>query len=101
MPSEHKVAQRSQLDEKRHLAVKIDDKELAVFLVGGEVLATAGRCPHANGMLARGSVCEGKVTCPWHGWTWDLRSGDCEESDELKLQRYEVRVRDDDVFVVV
>lgn len=101
MAEPHKVAQLSQLAQTPRLAVKLDQTEVALFLVDGEVLATAGRCPHANGPLHKGEVCEAKVSCPWHGWTWNLKTGECDESDELTLQRYEVRVQGDDVYVVL
>ncbi|MDB5971661.1 MAG: hypothetical protein JWQ90_4111 [Hydrocarboniphaga sp.] len=98
---EHIVGQCSQLQQQRGLAVKIDGVEIALFLENGEVLATAGRCPHANGFLHKGTVCDGKVSCPWHGWTWNLRTGECDETDDLVLPRYEVRVQGDDIYVLL
>ena len=95
----HKLAQLSQLQQTPRLPVKIGQTEIALFLVDGEVLATAGRCPHASGPLHKGQVCQTKVSCPWHGWTWDLKTGECEESDDLKLQRFDVSVQGDDVYV--
>lgn len=97
----HKVGLRSQLAENQHLAAKAGAQDIALFLVGGEVIATTGKCPHAGGPLHKGTVCAGKLSCPWHGWTYDLATGECEESDDVSLARFEVRVEGDDVFVVV
>jgi len=101
MPEAHKVAKRSELVEGRHLAATIGEQPVALFLVGDEVYATAGKCPHAGGPLHRGTVCEGVLSCPWHGWSYDLKSGECEESDDISLTCYPVRVEDDDVYVIV
>jgi nitrite reductase (NADH) small subunit len=96
-----KVAELSALTEQRTLAVKVGDKQVALFLVDGTVLATAGRCPHAAGFLHKGTVAEGKVSCPWHGWNWNLTTGACDESDELTLERYPVHVEGNDIYVVL
>lgn len=79
----------------------VSGKKIALFEVDGRVVATQGRCPHANGPLHDGEV-EGTVlTCPWHGWTFDLHSGFCEEDPELTLVRYSVRVEGDDIMVTL
>jgi nitrite reductase (NADH) small subunit len=96
-----KVARRSALAEGEPLAVQVGEQPIALFLVDGDVVATAGKCPHAGGPLHKGSVCDGKLSCPWHGWTYDLATGECEESDDITLQRFEVRVEGDDVWVLV
>ena len=101
MAEKHRLASLAQLAVTPQLAVRIDEQEIALFLVEGEVLATAGRCPHARGFLHKGSVCDGKVSCPWHGWSWNLRTGECDESDELSLPRYAVELHGDDVYVVI
>ncbi|MGQ0618921.1 MAG: Rieske (2Fe-2S) protein [Panacagrimonas sp.] len=97
----HKVGLRSQLSETQHLAAKAGTQDIAVFLVEGKLIATAGKCPHAGGPLHKGKVCAGKLSCPWHGWTYDLATGECDESDDVSLTRYEVRVEGDDILVVI
>lgn len=96
-----KVAQRSALADGKPLAVTVDEQPIALFLVEGAVVATAGKCPHAGGPLHKGSVCDGKLSCPWHGWTYDLATGECEESDDITLQRFEVQVDGDDILVTL
>lgn len=48
---------------------------MALFVDGGEVLCIQAFCPHLEGPLFQGSVVAGTVTCPWHYWRFDLRSG--------------------------
>ena len=67
----------------------------------GQVIATNGQCPHAEGPLHEGDVDGTILTCPWHGWTFDLESGACQEDDSIILERYPVRIDGDDVFVTL
>ena len=68
--------------------------EVAVFNVGGELLAVEARCLHKGGALAEGLVSDGVVTCPLHWWRYDLRSGERLGAPELRLACYPVRVVD-------
>ena len=43
-------------------------------------VAAEAFCPHMLGPLWEGTLGEGRVTCPWHRWTYDLRSGRCVDS---------------------
>jgi nitrite reductase/ring-hydroxylating ferredoxin subunit len=59
------------------LAVKIDGRQIALFQgAGGSVRACNNRCPHEGYPLCEGHVDEGGVlTCRWHNWKFDLRTG--------------------------
>ncbi|MEO6710480.1 MAG: Rieske 2Fe-2S domain-containing protein [Planctomycetota bacterium] len=48
---------------------------LALFRVDGAVICVQAFCPHLQGPLFQGSVAAGEVTCPWHLWRFDLRTG--------------------------
>lgn len=99
MAERHKVTTLSQLKAAQSLEAAVDGQPLALFLVEDRVFATTGKCPHAGGPLHQGSVCDGMLSCPWHGWTYNLETGACEESDDIVLTRYEVEVQGDDVYV--
>lgn len=79
----------------------VDGKDVAVFAVNDQFIATAGICPHADGPLHEGEVDGRLLTCPWHGWQFDLDTGVCEEDPCLTLARYEVRIEGDDILVRV
>ena len=55
--------------------VLVGERPVAVANVDGTVLAVDGTCPHAGGPLGDGVLDGGVLTCPWHGWGWDLRTG--------------------------
>jgi len=52
-------------------------RKVAVFRCGGTLSAMDGTCPHRGGPLGEGTVAGGIVTCPWHGWRFDAKSGAC------------------------
>lgn len=70
------------------------DHELAVFRLSDpdRFIVTPNSCPHAGGNLAAGEIADGKVTCPWHQWEFDLTSGACTLSDAVSLIRYETLI---------
>ena len=95
----HKVGSLKQLKDDEVLAADIDGPPVAVFLVEGRPVATYNQCPHAEGPLAEGLVCDKILTCPWHGWTFHLETGFCEEDPDLVLPFLEAIIENDDVFV--
>jgi nitrite reductase/ring-hydroxylating ferredoxin subunit len=89
----------------------LPEGELAEFLVegvtwpilagviDGEVIATAGVCPHEDVRLAGGYLAEGCLVCPGHAYHFDLRTGACTHDPSLVLRRYRVSEVDGDVWV--
>lgn len=55
--------------------VVIGDRIIAVFFHAGHWYAIDGMCAHQGGPLAKGHVADGCVTCPWHGWQYELATG--------------------------
>lgn len=52
-------------------------EEIALFHNQGGFYALNNSCPHQGGPLVAGDVEKGVVTCPWHGWQFSLKTGDC------------------------
>lgn len=71
----------------------------AVYNVDGTYHVLDGICPHAGGPLGKGSLNGCIVTCPWHGWQFDVTSGQHCLNETLQQPRYEVRIRDGMVTV--
>ncbi len=95
----HRVGSLADLQSGQSMRASINGTKIAVFMVEGCPTATAGRCPHAQGPLHEGEVDGTILTCPWHGWTFDLHTGACDEDESLTLQRYETVVQGDDIMV--
>jgi nitrite reductase (NADH) small subunit len=80
-------------------SVVVGDEHFALAHVDGEFFATQPRCLHLQGPLGEGRL-EGYVlTCPWHGWQYDVRTGENEFDRAIQLQTYEVRVEGDEVKI--
>lgn len=80
--------------------VEVNGRQIALFNVDGRFYALGGECPHRGGPLGDGDLEGCVVTCPWHAWQFDVTTGES-LTDDLKAERYEVRVEGDDVLVAV
>jgi len=70
-----KVAETKDLPTGQAAAFDVEGNRIAVFNCGGAFFAIDDTCPHAGGPLSEGSVEGCKVTCPWHGADFDLKTG--------------------------
>jgi nitrite reductase/ring-hydroxylating ferredoxin subunit len=101
MPHFVKMATLDDLPPGSAREVEHDGRVYALFNVGGEILAMDGICPHQGGPLAEGVVEGETVTCPWHGWSFDLRTGAMPTSARIRQSVFEVKVEGRDVLVAV
>ena len=97
------VAKVSDVEPGDLRRIQIDDgPEICLANIDGTFFAIGGRCTHRGGPLAEGALDRTIVTCPLHGATFDMTSGEVQgpPADESE-PRYEVRVQGDDVQVIV
>jgi nitrite reductase (NADH) small subunit/3-phenylpropionate/trans-cinnamate dioxygenase ferredoxin subunit len=80
--------------------VAVDGKDVALFNVDGTFYALDNECPHRGGPLGEGDLEGCIVTCPWHAWQYDVRTGES-ITDDLKVARYDVKVEGGDVLVAL
>lgn len=74
---------------------------VALFNVDGQFFALDGICPHAGGPLGEGELTGPIVTCPWHGWQFDVTTGRHCLNARLSHGTFVVHVEGDDVLVEV
>lgn len=79
----------------------VGNTPLAIANVDGVFFAVSDRCPHAGGPIGDGTLEGHTVTCPYHGWSYDLQDGSCFVNDEAKLTCFEVKIVGDLVCVRV
>ncbi len=105
----HVVAKEGEIPPGGSKRVTLSGREIALFNIKGEYFALLNRCPHEGGPL-----CHGKLTslvesdrpgqykvsrpgemlrCPWHGWEFDVRTGQsyCDPT-KIKVRAYDVTV---------
>ncbi|MEQ8985886.1 MAG: Rieske 2Fe-2S domain-containing protein [Deltaproteobacteria bacterium] len=66
----------------------------------GEIYAVENRCPHEGYPLSTGRVADGKLTCEWHNWKFNLADGECVIGGE-DVRSFPVEVRDGTVWLDV
>ena len=71
----------------------------ALANVEGQLHAIDGLCPHQGGPLGTGMLCGAVLTCPWHGWQFDVTTGRHRYSATVRQQVYDVRVEAGRVLV--
>ncbi|WP_284640719.1 nitrite reductase small subunit NirD [Paenibacillus silviterrae] len=89
------IGHLSEIEERRARVVYIEDKEIAIFkLTGGELRAIENLCPHKNGKLSEGIICDHHVYCPLHDWKINLNDGLVQAPDEGCVNSYRVEVEE-------
>jgi 3-phenylpropionate/trans-cinnamate dioxygenase ferredoxin subunit len=103
------VAPASEIPEGSRIIVRLGDREVGVFNVGGRFYALLNRCPHLGGPLCTGPIVNRVyssgpgdfrldtsrqlITCPWHNWEFDVATGQSYVNPErMRARRYEARV---------
>lgn len=79
--------------------LQIDGKVIALANVDGKFYAIDNVCLHRGGPLAEGQLRGNAVTCPWHGWEYDVTTGKAVMNPAVGVQTYAVEVRGDDIYI--
>ena len=77
----------------------VEGRIIAVFNVDGILYAMDGVCPHQGGPVGKGQLDGCIVTCPWHGWQFDVRDGQSQLSPGVRHPTYDTKVDAERVFV--
>src|SRR5688500_2462243 len=93
------VTQVDQIPPGRCRTVDIEGIHLALCNVNGTFLAVDNTCPHAGGPLGEGTMDEDVLECPWHGWRFNVRTGERPENPEIRVACVEVRVQGENVQI--
>jgi nitrite reductase/ring-hydroxylating ferredoxin subunit len=110
------VARASEIAPGAMTLVTVAGREIGIFNLGGEFFALGNRCPHAGGPLCRGKIVglvqsDGPgsyrlarqkqfLRCPWHGWEFDIRTGQswCDPAS-VKARAFAVTVEPGETLV--
>jgi nitrite reductase (NADH) small subunit len=119
--AEYRVGPITEIPERSGILVQVGDVEAGVFMVHGRLHAYENRCRHQGGPVCTGEIIgryeqvlrpdgtvagerfaddEVRIACPWHGWEYDLETGECTADRRFKLRRLEVKVREGEAYVV-
>ena len=120
--SEWLAGRLSDFDDEQRRVLSADGREIVVFRRNDRFYALDNTCLHMGGPVGEG-ILIGKVeavisedkrflgerfseeeihiVCPWHGWEYDIETGQCAGDRRRRLGRYETEVRGEDVYVIV
>ena len=96
-----RVAPAADIAPGDYASAEVDGNFVAVFNVDGEFFALDGVCPHQGGPLGKGALQGCIVTCPWHGWQFDVRNGEFQLRTSLVQPGFAVRIVGEEVQVEV
>jgi nitrite reductase (NADH) small subunit len=101
MAAWHRITDRNDIPEGTGGEFVAGGRVVALYHVGDEFFALDGVCPHAGGPLGEGTLAGTVVTCPWHGWQFDVTSGQHCLNANLRHASFPVKVEGDDVLVKI
>lgn len=91
----------SDLNDREGKRFIVDETEIAVFKVDGEIYALSNICPHQHtALIYDGFIEDNCVVCPAHGWMFELKTGKFKTGKTI-LQTFPVLIKDGNVFVKV
>ena len=95
------VAHIDDIGSGRGKRIKVEGEEIVLFKIEDGICAVSNHCPHQHfHMLHEGEFKDGIVTCPMHGWAYDVRTG-MSTNASGRLKTFSVDVRDKKVFVKI
>lgn len=86
------VARVADIPRGEARAYVVGDREIAIFNVDGNFHAIENACPHQGGPLAEGWIEGAIVTCPWHAWCFDVRTGAMTLGGYTSVDAFDVEV---------
>jgi nitrite reductase/ring-hydroxylating ferredoxin subunit len=96
-----RVADAEDVKPGQGIVAEANGKTLAVFNVDGTIHAINNTCCHREGPLGEGELDGNIVTCPWHGWRFNVTTGACMNNPSAQVEAYEVKIEGEDVKVLL
>jgi nitrite reductase/ring-hydroxylating ferredoxin subunit len=112
----HFVGRKDELIHLGRKIVNVGKHEVGVFYVDGEFYAWLNYCPHFAAPVCRGEICgtrlpshvyeykfglEGQILrCPWHGWEFDLKTGQHLADEKTKLKGVPLEIENGNVYII-
>jgi nitrite reductase/ring-hydroxylating ferredoxin subunit len=94
------VCSVEEVKEGRGKRVIIGDEEIVLFKVDGTICAIANLCPHQRfRKLHEGMFENGIVTCPMHGWAYDVRTG-ISTNASGRVRTYKTEMRNGYIYII-
>ncbi len=96
-----KVANANEMKDGEARTVNANGDQIALYRVSGGFYATTNTCAHQGGPLGEGTLSDNVITCPWHGWKFNVETGVSVVVPTVKVKTYNVKVEGNNVLVEV
>lgn len=111
----------SELIERKSHIVNINDIDIGIIAVDNEIHAYENFCPHEGGPVCFGDIfgrikvqlgenkeiikeyvddSELSLVCPWHGYEYNVKTGECLADKSISLRKFPIEIREDKVYIV-
>jgi nitrite reductase (NADH) small subunit len=101
MPEFVRIAGTEDVKPGSGMVAEVNGKTIALFNVEGQYHAIDNTCVHRGGPLGEGDVEGEVVTCPWHGWQFNVTTGACVNNPSARVASYQVQIDGNDIKVLV
>lgn len=91
---------KNELHEGRVMTVTAGHKDLCLSHYKGKYTALENKCPHQGGPLGEGSIENGLLRCPWHGWDFCPHGGSSNDFDD-GLETFKLKIEGDTIYVSI
>ncbi|WP_447971318.1 Rieske (2Fe-2S) protein [Nitrospira sp. M1] len=95
------IAKTDQISPGSGMVAEVEEKSFAVFHVNGAYCVIDNTCVHRGGPLGEGELDGDIVTCPWHGWEYNVKTGACTNNPAACVKTYNVTVEGSDIKVEI
>lgn len=96
-----KIAHTSDVLPGAGTVAEINEHAIALFNLDGTFYAIDNTCIHRGGPLGEGELEGDCVTCPWHNWEYNVKTGACLTNPAAKVKTYDVKIEGDEVKILL
>jgi len=95
------IAKLNELSEGKITPVHLEKGDIIILIKRGqEVYALDALCPHMGGPLDEGTLEGACLTCPWHGWQFDVKTGQSITSPGDDLKKYPLKIEGNNIYLM-
>lgn len=98
---EVRVARMNEIADGERKLVEHEGQTIGVFHHKGKWYAYRNQCLHRGGPVATGTLDDDILTCPWHGFQYNITTGQMLVDPSARLDTYEVVVKDEEIFLMM
>ncbi len=93
------VARLQEIPNLGKKKIELNGEEILLINMKGSIYAVEAECPHQGAPLAAAILKEGYLSCPRHGYRYDLKDGSCKDFPEYRLKTWPVHVENGEIIV--